>query len=85
MRLLWEERAWKDYCDWQIKDKKILKKINELIRDTQRNPFTGLGKPEPLKENLSGYWSKRIDGENRLVYEVKEYGLLIVSCKGHYD
>ena len=85
MRLLWEERAWKDYCNWQIKDKRTLKKINELIKDTQRNPFTGLGKPEPLKENLSGYWSKRIDGENRLVYEVKEDGFLIVSCKGHYN
>lgn len=68
MRLLWEDRAWDDYLYWQKQDKKTLKRINALINYIKRNPFDGIGKPEPLKENLSGYWSRRIDDKNRVVY-----------------
>ena len=68
MRLLWEDRAWSDYLYWQTQDKKTLKRINGLIKDIQRNSFEGIGKPEPLKENLSGLWSRRIDDTNRIVY-----------------
>ena len=68
MRLLWEDRAWDDYLYWQAQDKKILKRINVLIEEMKRTPFEGRGKPEPLKGNLSGYWSRRIDDVNRIVY-----------------
>jgi len=85
MKLLWEERAWDDYCYWQTQDKKTLRKINKLIKDIQRNNFLGEGKPEPLKENLHGWWSRRIDEENRLVYKVENGSLIIAVCKGHYD
>ena len=85
MRLLWEDRAWNDYLYWQTQDKKTLKRINALIKDTQRSPFDGIGKPEPLKENLSGWWSRRIDDANRIVYFVEEDILYIVSCRGHYE
>lgn len=85
MRLLWEESAWEDYCDWQKQDKKTLRKINALIKDIQRDTFTGVGKPEPLKENLSGWWSRRIDETNRLVYKEKDGFIIIASCKGHYE
>ena len=71
MRLLWEDRAWDDYLYWQIQDKKTLKRINGLIKDIQRNTFEGIGKPEPLKGNLSGMWSRRIDDANRIVYYEK--------------
>ena len=64
MKLLWEERAWEEYCEWQFQDKKTLKKINALIRDIQRNSYEGIGKPEPLKNELSGWWSRRIDEKN---------------------
>ncbi len=77
MRLLWEDRAWEDYLFWQTQDKKMLKRINALIADIKRSPFEGIGKPEPLKHELSGYWSRRIDETNRIVY--------VVSCRGHYD
>ena len=77
--------AWKDYLHWQTQDKKILKRINQLIKDASRNPFEGLGKPEPLKGNLSGFWSRRIDEEHRLIYVAEEETLLIISCRGHYD
>jgi len=77
--------AWEDYCYWQSIDKKIVKKINELIKDIERNPFDGIGKPEALKYDLSGYWSRRIDHEHRLVYQVIEKELLIYSCRYHYD
>ena len=77
--------AWEDYCYWQTIDKKIVKKINELIKDIERNPFDGIGKPEALKYDLSGYWSRRIDHEHRLVYQVIEKELLIYSCRYHYD
>ena len=70
MRITFSKNAWDDYLSWQSEDRKMLKKINELIKDIQRNPFTGIGKPEPLKFDLSGYWSRRIDREHRLVYQV---------------
>lgn len=85
MRLLWEESAWEDYLDWQKQDKKTLKRINMLIKDTLREPFEGIGKPEPLKDNLSGYWSRRINEADRLVYRIKDGDLIIAACKGHYD
>ncbi len=85
MRLLWEERAWEDYCYWQTQDKKVLKRINMLIKDVQRNTHEGIGKPEPLKGNLSGWWSRRIDDLNRLVYCEKDGAIIIASCNGHYE
>lgn len=85
MRLSWEEEAWEDYLYWQRQDKKKLKRINMLIKDIQRSPYEGVGKPEPLKENLSGMWSRRIDEVNRIVYYEKYGGIIIVSCRGHYD
>lgn len=84
MGILWEDRGWEDYLFWQSEDKKILKRINLLIKDAQRTPFTVLGKPEPLKGNLSGYWSRRINDADRLVYEYKDEQLRIISCRGHY-
>ena len=72
MKLLWDERAWDDYCYWQMQDKKTLKRINMILKDIQRNSFEGIGKPEPLKENLTGDWSRRIDDTNRIVYTIKE-------------
>ena len=85
MRILWEERAWEEYCYWQYQDKKTLKRINLLIKDIQRDSFQGLGKPEPLKENLSGYWSRRIDDVNRIVYTIEGTYIKVISCKGHYE
>lgn len=82
--LTWTLNAWSDYIYWQGQDRKTLKRINKLIKDSTRTPFEGIGKPEPLKENLSGYWSRRIDGENRLVYIVTGKSLSIVSCRYHY-
>ncbi|MCC8026100.1 MAG: Txe/YoeB family addiction module toxin [Clostridium sp.] len=85
MRLSWEDEAWGDYLYWQGQDKKTLKRINALIKDIQRSPYDGIGKPEPLKENLNGMWSRRIDETNRIVYYEKYGGIIIVSCRGHYD
>ncbi len=85
MKVMWEETAWDDYLYWQTQDKKTLKRINMLVKDAQRNPFDGIGKPEPLKENLRGYWSRRIDDVNRLVYRVKDNVLIISSCLNHYN
>ena len=85
MLLLWEERAWEEYCYWQTQDKKILKRINVLIKDVQRNTYEGIGKPEPLKGNLSGWWSRRIDDLNRIVYCEKDGAIVIASCNGHYE
>ena len=82
--LSWTDEAWKDYVFWQTQDRKTLKRINKLIVDTQRTPFSGIGKPEPLRENLSGFWSRRIDDTNRLVYEVSDTAITIVSCRYHY-
>jgi len=79
------QRSWEDYNNWQKEDKKIFLKIQKLIKDTMRNPFGGLGKPEPLRNNLKGYWSKRITKEHRLVYKVENEHLIIISCKYHYD
>jgi len=83
-RLAWTKEAWKDYVYWQSQDKKTLKRINKLILDAQRNPFAGIGKPEPLKANLSGFWSRRIDESHRLVYIVDDKLLTIISCRYHY-
>jgi len=85
MRLLWEESAWEDYCSWQIEDKKTLKRINALIKDIQRGSYSGVGKPEPLRGNLSGWWSRRIDEMNRIVYREIDGAIIIASCKGHYE
>jgi len=84
MKLKWDEDAWNDYLYWQTQDKKTLKRINALIQDIQRSQFDGIGKPEPLKGDLSGYWSRRIDAVNRLVYKPEQDAILIVACKGHY-
>lgn len=85
MRLLWEDRAWDDYLFWQRQDKKTLKRINSLLKDIERNTFDGLGKPEPLRGNLSGLWSRRIDDSNRIVYYEQNGIIYIVSCRGHYN
>lgn len=84
MRKIWDDSAWADYLYWQTQDKKTLKRINELIKDIERNGNLGIGKPEPLKGNLSGLWSRRIDEYNRLVYRIREDMLEIVSCRDHY-
>jgi toxin YoeB len=87
MRLLWTERAWEDYVHWQQSDPKILKAVNDLMKDIRRNPFKRLGRPEPLKHVLAGWWSRRITGEHRLVYRVsgKDAELLeIAQCRYHY-
>lgn len=85
MRIVFSKNAWEDYLTWQAEDKKILRKINELIKEIQRNPHDGIGKPEPLKFNLKGLWSRRIDREHRLVYQTNEDEVLIYSCRYHYD
>lgn len=85
MILSWTDEAWNDYLNWQSTDKQTLKRINLLIKDVIRSPFDGIGKPEPLKHNLSGLWSRRIDKTNRLVYEVLDQQILIISCRYHYD
>ena len=81
----WDFDAWEDYLYWQHHDKKVLRQINKLVKDISRSPFEGLGKPEPLRENLRGLWSRRINKEHRLVYLVRENTVLIFSCRGHYD
>lgn len=85
MRIVFSANSWQDYTSWLNEDKKMLKRINELIKEIQRTPFEGKGKPEPLKYDLAGYWSRRIDREHRLVYQVRENDILIVSCRYHYD
>lgn len=84
MKKIWQEEAWEDYLYWQTQDKKTLKRINLLIQDIERHPFEGLGKPEPLKYDLSGYWSRRIDDTNRIVYRINNDVLEISQCKTHY-
>ncbi len=84
MILSFADDAWDDYLYWQQSDKKILKKINRLIKEIQRDPFDGIGEPEPLKYNWSGYWSRRITIEHRLVYKVTEDNLMIAQCRYHY-
>ncbi|MGI5172385.1 Txe/YoeB family addiction module toxin [Treponema sp. OMZ 840] len=80
----WDEDAWEDYIYWQIEDKKVLKRINQLIKDIERNGNAGLGHPEALKGNLSGFWSRRIDQKNRLVYRILGNQIQIIQCKTHY-
>jgi toxin YoeB len=80
----WDNDAWEDYLYWQTQDKKTLKKINILLRAIEREPYTGIGKPEPLKYDLSGYWSRRIDDFNRIVYRIKGNRLEIIQCGAHY-
>jgi len=84
MILSWAEKAWDDYLYWQKVDKKFVKRINLLIKEIKREPFEGLGDPEPLKHNWSGYWSRRIDREHRLVYKVLDDTAVIVQCRYHY-
>ena len=84
MILSFSDDAWADYLYWQSQDKKILKKINKLIKEIQRSPFEGIGEPEPLKYNWSGYWSRRITIEHRIVYKVTDNSVLIAQCRYHY-
>ena len=84
-KLAWTEPAWSDDIYWQNQDKKTLKRINKLIDNTLRSPFEGIGKPEALRENLSGFWSRRIDDANRLVYAVNDTHITIIACKYHYN
>ncbi|MFL9874191.1 Txe/YoeB family addiction module toxin [Paraburkholderia megapolitana] len=84
LNVMWTAEAWDDYVYWQGQDKKTLRRINQLIKEMQRTPFEGIGKPEPLKENLAGLWSRRIDDTNRLVYEVAGPQLNVISCRYHY-
>ena len=84
MLKVWFDEAWEDYVSWQSEDKKTLKRINALLKDIERSNFDGLGKPEPLKGELSGFWSRRIDATNRLVYRIKAGRLDILSCRTHY-
>ena len=85
MRKFWFDEAWEDYLYWQTQDKKTLKRVNALIKDIEREPFAGIGKPEPLKGDLSGLWSRRVDDTNRIVYRITNGVLEIISCKGHYS
>lgn len=84
MNKLFTNESWNDYLFWQQTDKKMIKRINELLKDIGRTPFSGMGKPEPLKFNLSGYWSRRIDNEHRLVYKIENDCIIILSCRYHY-
>jgi toxin YoeB len=84
MKKIWFEKAWEDYLYWQSQDKKTLKRINQLVRDVERSPFEGIGKPEALVGNLSGFWSRRIDDKNRLIYRINEGFIEILSCREHY-
>ena len=83
--LFWQKNAWEDYLYWQAHDKKMTKKINTLLKEIDREPFTGIGKPEPLKYALEGFWSRRIDREHRLVYQVNDDELIIAKCRYHYE
>lgn len=84
MKLIFSEHAWQDYLYWQKNEKKNLKRVNELIKDIQRNKHEGIGKPEPLKHNLSGYWSRRITNEHRIVYKIENDSILIAQLRYHY-
>ncbi|MCD6150992.1 MAG: Txe/YoeB family addiction module toxin [Deltaproteobacteria bacterium] len=83
-KLAWTNEAWQGYLYWQLQDRKTLKRINKLIEDTKKEPFKGIGKPEPLRENLFGFWSRRIDSINRLVYAVNDDFITVISCRYHY-
>jgi toxin YoeB len=84
MKLIFSDNAWEDYLYWQKTDKKILRRINNLIKDIKRNPFEGIGKPEPLKHALSGYWSRRINDEHRIIYKASSNSILIAQLRYHY-
>lgn len=84
MRLVWDPLAWEDYLWWQVNDRKVLRRVNALIQDVVRNGNEGIGKPEPLRHDLSGYWSRRITDEHRLVYRVTETDVRIAACRYHY-
>ena len=84
MKVVFSSQGWDDYLHWQTNDKQILKRINELIKDVQRSPYQGIGKPEPLKHALSGFWSRRINEEHRLVYHVEGASILIAQARYHY-
>lgn len=85
MKYIFVDEFWEDYLYWQKTDKKILKRINQLLKDISRNPFDGIGKPEPLKYKYKGYWSRRITDEHRLIYKFRENEILIAKCRFHYD
>lgn len=85
MKKIWFDEAWEDYTYWQLQDRKTLKRINMLLKDIERGSFDGIGKPEPLKGDMGGFWSRRIDDVNRLVYRIRGDVVEIVSCKGHYE
>ena len=85
MNKLWTDDAWNDYLYWSVKDKKTLKRINQLLKDIDHNQYDGIGKPEPLKHNLQGFWRRRIDEVNRLVYKVENDNVIIIHCRGHYE
>lgn len=85
MKIIWFKEAWEDYLYWQTQDKKTLKRVNAIIKDIERDNFSGIGKPEPLKGELSGFWSRRIDDANRLVYRISADIIEILSCRGHYN
>lgn len=84
MKKTFSTKAWEDYLYWQATDKAVLKRVNALIKDIERHPFEGIGQPEPLKHNWAGYWSRRIDQEHRLVYEISDDAILIAQCRFHY-
>lgn len=85
MKFIFVDESWEDYLYWQKTNQKYVKKINELLKDISRQPFSGIGNPEPLKFQYTGYWSRRIDGEHRLIYKVKDDEILIAKCRFHYD
>ena len=85
MKYVFVDESWDDYLYWQKIDKKMLKRINLLIKDISRQPYDGIGKPEPLKHNYRGFWSRRINGEHRLIYQVREDEIRIIKCRFHYD
>ena len=85
MNKIWHDMAWDEYINWQTEDKKTLRRINNLLKDIDSHPYMGIGKPEPLKGNLHGYWSRRIDEANRIVYKIEENQIIIVQCGKHYD
>ena len=85
MKKIWFDEAWEEYLYWQTQDKKMLKRVNALLKDIERGHLDGIGKPEPLKGNYSGFWSRRIDDGNRLIYRINDGILEILSCKGHYE
>jgi toxin YoeB len=85
MKYIFVDESWEDYLYWQKTNRKMLKRINELLKDISKNPHTGIGKPEPLKYKYQGFWSRRIDGEHRLIYKYNEDEILIAKCRFHYD